>query len=224
MADECEPSGVNGAAAAAIEDIIRRRRSIRRYKPDPLPEDWIEGMLQCAHQAPSPSNSQPVRYIRIQTPAYRDKLRRAFDDGHARFIDRHKAAGGSARLRNWINAYKRYAEFMYEAPVLLAVGVTTQTMGFAQRLADAGLLDRNRRQSVDLDMTVGLAVSGLMLKARALGVGSCILTAPLVFIDAVERLLDLEGIRIKCFVTLGLADEAPPATNRRPLEDVVRVI
>lgn len=224
MADEFDPSGMNGAGVAVIEDIIHRRRSIRRYKHDPLPAPWIESILQCAHQAPSPSNSQPVRYVRIESPAYRAKLRRAFVDGHARFIDRHKAAGGSARLRNWINAYKRYAEFMYEAPVLLAVGVTTQTMGFAQRLADAGLLDGNRRQSVDLDMTVGLAVSGLMLKAQALGVGSCILTAPLVFIDAAEQLLGLKGIRIKCFVTLGLADEAPSATSRRPLEEVVRVI
>jgi nitroreductase len=223
MADEFRPGSVN-AAAAVIEDVIRRRRSVRRYKPDPLPEPWINGILQCAHQAPSPSNSQPVRYIRIETPACRDKLRRSFMEGHARFIERHEAAGGSARLRNWINAYKRYAEFMYEAPVLLAVGVTTQTMGFARRLADAGLLDRNRRQSVDLDMTVGLAVSGLMLKAQALGVGSCILTAPLVFIDAAEQLLDLEGLRIKCFVTLGFADETPPATGRRPLEEVVRVI
>jgi nitroreductase len=80
------------------------------------------------------------------------------------------------------------------------------------------------RQSTDLDMTIGLALSGLMLKAQALGVGSCILTAPLVFIDAPEQLLGLDEIRIKCFVTLGLADEAPSPTNRKPLKDVVRVI
>ena len=224
MADEFDPSGMNGAAAAVIEDIIRRRRSIRRYKHDPLPAPWIESMLQCAHQAPSPSNSQPVRYIRIDAPECRDKLRRAFIDGHARFIVKHKAAGGSAKLRNWINAYKRFAEFMYEAPVLLAVGVTTQTLGFSGRLAEAGLLERDMRQNTDLDMTVGLALSGLMLKAQALGVGSCILTAPLVFIDAPEQLLALNDIKIKCFVTLGLADEVPSPTSRKPLTDVVRVI
>jgi nitroreductase len=210
--------------ADVVEQLIRERRSIRKYKSDPLPQEWIDTVLQCAHWAPSPSNSQPVRYIRIDDPDRRNTLRRAFIDGHERFMVKHKAAGGSARLRNWINAYKRYAEFMYEAPVLLAVGVTTETPGFAGRLVEAGLLERDRRRSTDLDMTVGLAVSGLMLKAQALGVGSCILTAPLVFIDAPERLLGLDAIRINCFVTLGLADETPSPTRRKPLNQVVRVI
>jgi nitroreductase len=224
MADDPHQSGVIPRPADVVETLIRERRSIRKYKSDPLPQAWIDAMLECAHLAPSPSNSQPVRYVRINAPECRNKLRRAFIDGHARFIVKHKAAGGSARLRNWINAYKRFAEFMYEAPVLLAVGVTTQTLGFAGRLAEAGLLARDRRQSTDLDMTVGLALSGLMLKAQALGVGSCILTAPLVFIDAPEQLLGLDKIKIKCFVTLGLADETPPPTRRKPLNDVVRVI
>ena len=224
MADKSNQSGLTGEGSDLVESLIRKRRSIRKYKTDPLPEAWIDAMLQCAHQAPSPSNSQPVRYIRIDTPSCRQKLRQAFIDGHARFIEKHKAAGGSAKLRNWINAYKRYAEFMYDAPVLLAVGVTTETMGFAKRLAEAGLLDRDMRQSTDLDMAVGLALSGLMLKAQALGVGSCILTAPLVFIADTERLLDLNALKIKCFVTLGFADEKPSATSRKPLNDVFRVI
>jgi len=224
MADKSNQSSLNAQAAQVVEDLIRQRRSIRKYQNSPLPEAWVDAMLQCAHQAPSPSNSQPVRYVRIDTPSCRQKLRQAFIDGHARFIEKHKAAGGTAKLRNWINAYKRYAEFMYDAPVLLAVGVTTETTGFAKRLAEAGLLDRDMRQSTDLDMTVGLALSGLMLKAQALGVGSCILTAPLVFIDAPEQLLDLDDIKIKCFMTLGLADEAPFPTSRKPLKDMIRVI
>lgn len=224
MAVDPHQSGMISLSADVVETLIRERRSIRKYKSDPLPQEWIDAMLQCAHLAPSPSNSQPVRYVRIDTPDYRTKLHRAFIDGHACFIAKHKSAGGSAKLRNWINAYKRFAEFMYEAPVLLAVGVTAQTLGFAGRLAEAGLLDRGMRQSTDLAMTVGLALSGLMLKAQALGVGSCILTVPLVFIAAPEQLLDLDGIKIMCFVTLGLADEAPSPTSRRPLNDVVRVI
>jgi nitroreductase len=224
MADGPHQSRLIPRPAEVVERLIRERRSIRKYKSDPLPQKWIDDMLQCAHLAPSPSNSQPVRYVRIETQDHRNNLRQAFIDGHARFIAKHKAAGGSARLRNWINAYKRYAGFMYEAPVLLAVGVTTETPSFAGRLAEAGLLERDRRRSTDLDMTVGLAVSGLMLKAQALGVGSCILTAPLVFIHAPEQLLGLDEIRIKCFITLGLADEMPSPTPRKPLKDLVRVI
>ncbi len=224
MADEIPKSSITLPAAQVLMRLIHERRSIRKYRDTPLPDHWIRQMVECAHQAPSPSNSQPVRYVRLDSTAIRNKLRMAFVDGHARFIAQHKAAGGPARLRNWINAYRRYAEFMYDAPVLLAVGVSTATTGFAQRLVEAGLLDRDRRQSSDLDITVGLALKGLMLNALALGVGSCILTAPLVFIQDTEKLLDLKNVRIKCFVTLGFPDEQPRPTPRMPLEDIYRVI
>lgn len=224
MADGCGPGGVDKKTVDEVTRLIYQRRSIRRYRADPVPEPWIEQMLACAHQAPSPSNSQPVRYVRIDSQHHRENLQSAFLSGHERFITRHKAAGGSARLRNWINAYRRYAEFMFDAPVLLAVGVTTRSTGFSERLAEAGLLDRQGCHSCDLDITVGLALKGLLLKAQAMGVGSCILTAPLVFMDDVAPLLGLEDIRIKCFVTLGLADETPKPTPRVALEDVYTVI
>lgn len=214
----------DAAAVNTLHRLIRQRRSIRKYRRTPLPDLWVEQMIQCAHQAPSPSNSQPVRYIRVDSPLYRNKLRQAFVQGHARFLEKHQDAGGSARLRNWINAYRRYAEFMYDAPVLLAVGVSTATTGFSKRLTEAGLLDRDHRHTCDLDITLGLALKGLMLKAQALGVGSCILTAPLVFIHHVDQLLGLDGVAVKCFVTLGLADETPKPTPRLPLSDVYTVI
>ncbi len=224
MADEQRQGGINTLPGEMLNDLVSRRRSIRKYKPDPLPEQWIEEMLWCAHQAPSPSNSQPVVFVRIDSRHHRNNLRQALIDGHARLIDLHKARKGPARLRNWINAYRRYADFMFSAPVLLAVGVRHGVEGFAAKLAAAGLREDDGRQQCDLDITVGLALKGLLLKAQALGVGSCVLTAPLVFIDRVEPLLGLEKISIRSFVTMGLADESPPPPGRRPLTDAVRLI
>jgi nitroreductase len=129
-----------------------------------------------------------------------------------------------ARLRNWINAYLRYAQFMFTAPVLLAVGTHTETEGFSSKLAAAGLMDAPVRHASDVDITVGLALNGLLLKAQSLGVGGCILTAPLVFIEGVEDLLHLEKIAVKCFVTLGMAVETPKSPPRMPLDAVVQVI
>ncbi len=212
------------AAADLVEQLIFQRRSIRKYKPKALPQEWIEAMLACAHQAPSPSNSQPVRFVRIESPVCLDALRSSLSEGHAQLLARHEAAGAPPRLRNWINAYHRYAEVMFAAPVLLAVGLDTDTKGFARQLIAAGLMKSDRRPGSDPDITLGLALQGLLLKAQALGVGSCILTAPLFFIQAVEKLLGLEQVAVKCFVTLGLADETPKAPERLPLHDVVKVV
>jgi nitroreductase len=224
MADDPHQSRLNALPVRVLDDLVFQRRSIRKYKPDSLPEEWIDAILQCAHQAPSPSNSQPVAFVRVDSACHRDNLQQALADGHGRLIARHKAGNGPARLRNWINAYRRYAEFMVTAPVLLAVGVRYGIEGFASKLEAAGLREDDGRQQCDLDMSVGLALKGLLLKAQALGVGGCILTAPLVFIDHVEQLLGLENISIKAFVTLGLADEAPSPPRRMPLSEVVKVI
>lgn len=46
-------------------DCILTRRSIRRYKPDPLPEGALERIIELASWAPSWANSQCVRYIAV---------------------------------------------------------------------------------------------------------------------------------------------------------------
>ncbi len=224
MSDRDSQSGLSRHPADVVETLIRERRSIRSYYSDPLPEGWIDAMLSCALQAPSPSNSQPVRFVRIDSQSYKEALYRGLTDGHERLLSGHKAMAGPARLRNWINAYRRYADFMFSAPHLLAVGVSTATIGFVDRLTEAGLMEKDRRHGTDLDITVGLALSGLMIKAQALGVGSCILTAPLVFIQDVEKMLGVEDITIKCFLTLGLPREIPAPTGRMSLDAAVKVI
>jgi nitroreductase len=224
MADEEHCDSVAPGPAHWVERLIFQRRSIRRYKRDAVPEAWIQAVLACAHQAPSPSNSQPVRFIRIQSQSCRGRLRLALETGRRRLLADHQAVGAPARLRNWINAYHRHCAFMDTAPELLAVAVDRAVKGFACRLHQAGLAPSYRQSESGMDITVGLALQGLLLKAQALGLGSCILTAPLIFIPEVEKLLGVEGVAVKCFVTLGVADEAPTAPERLPLQDVIRVV
>ncbi len=71
-----------------------------------------------------------------------------------------------------------------------------------------------------MDITVGLALKGFILKGEELGLGSCILTAPLVFISNVEEILEVEGIRVKCLVTAGFPDEEPRLPERKSVEEV----
>ena len=48
-------------AAAVLSDIIRTRRSVRDFLPDPIPPDLLEAVLADANWAPSWSNTQPYR-------------------------------------------------------------------------------------------------------------------------------------------------------------------
>jgi len=181
-------------------------------------------MILAATRAPSPSNSQPVRFIRILSPELKDLLLQAMRDGEERLLAAVKNSSSSKRLRNWINAYSRYSEFMLHAPVLLAVGSTMTFINLADRLFHAGAMEQGHKKHRDIDIAVGLALKGYLLKGEELGLGSCILTAPLIFIQKPEEILGLKGIEIKCFVTTGYADEEPVYIKRRDFKDIYREI
>jgi len=117
-----------------LEDLINKRRSIRKYKPDNPPEEWINSMLHCALMAPSPSNSQPVRFIRISSTGKREKLYQALDSGKQEFLRTIQSKEEAKKLKNLINTYYRYSEFMFKAPALFAVGTITSYKSFSKRM------------------------------------------------------------------------------------------
>ena len=205
---------------SSLDKLINERRSIRKYKTEMPPEDWIISMIHCATRAPSPVNSQPVRFIRISSPEMKEKLYEAMVSGRQKMLKSLETQGKPKRLRNWINSYWRFAEFMFKAPVLLAVGTVLSTQSFSERLFEAGLIEKNARSSTDVDITVGLALKGFLFKGEELGLGSCILTAPLVFISNIEEILGIKDIRIKCLVTAGFPDEEPRLLERKSVEEV----
>jgi len=207
-----------------LDDLLTGRRSIRRYTPAAPPEAWLESMILSAMWAPSPRNSQPVRFIRIESPETRRRLQEAMLCGRERFLDKAAACGRPKRLRNWINAYWRYSEFILQAPVLFAVGTITPEGSFSSHLRQAGIINGDKRDDTDLDISVGLALQGFLLKGRELGLGTCILTAPLAFIEDTGNIFGTKDIGIKCFVTAGFPDESPAVPARNPVADIYRRI
>ncbi len=63
-----------------VLDIILKRRSIRRYKPDPVPNQSIKKLVEACRWAPSGGNRQPWRLILIRDPKI-IKLVKAFAPG-----------------------------------------------------------------------------------------------------------------------------------------------
>lgn len=55
-------------------DLVRQRRSIRRFKPDPVPDDLIRKIIDVARWAPSGFNMQPWEFVVIQKPELRRQI------------------------------------------------------------------------------------------------------------------------------------------------------
>jgi nitroreductase len=51
-----------------VEQFLRRRRSIREFKENPVPHDTLEKIIDCARWAPSAINIQPVRWFVVHKP------------------------------------------------------------------------------------------------------------------------------------------------------------
>ena len=57
-----------------VMEAILARRSIRRFKPKPLPEEHLKKILEAAQQAPSAGNKQPWQFVVVRNPDIKDRL------------------------------------------------------------------------------------------------------------------------------------------------------
>lgn len=55
-------------------ELIKSRRSVRRFRPDPIPDELVRKLLEAGHWAPSANNSQPWRFILLKSPEVRRKV------------------------------------------------------------------------------------------------------------------------------------------------------
>jgi len=62
-----------------VFEAIKTRRSIRRYKEDPIDEETLKKVLEAARLAPSAANRQPWRFIVVTDPIVKRSLRKAYD-------------------------------------------------------------------------------------------------------------------------------------------------
>jgi nitroreductase len=68
-----------------VLEAIRTRRSIRRFKNDPVPPELIEKMLEAGRWAPSSAGSQPWEFIVITNPEIKKRISGSFNIG--RFLN-----------------------------------------------------------------------------------------------------------------------------------------
>ncbi|MEW6523055.1 MAG: nitroreductase family protein [Bacillota bacterium] len=57
-----------------VFEAIQNRRSIRRYRPDPVPQDALLRVLDAARLAPSAGNRQPWRFVVVSDASMRREL------------------------------------------------------------------------------------------------------------------------------------------------------
>jgi nitroreductase len=63
-------------------ELVKNRRSFRRFKPDPVPKDIIEKVLEAARLAPSAGNSQPWEFVVVQDAEMKKDITQSITSGY----------------------------------------------------------------------------------------------------------------------------------------------
>ena len=167
------------ANTADLFEIIRTTRSMRRLKPDPVPNELVRKILAAGVCAPSGGNMQRWRFLVIRNPKIKETVgalyKRAWDEQVAPRYRAGEPAPGMDRDRflRLLDAAEYLAAHIHEAPVwivpCLEGGTPTRTSG----------------------SSIYPAVQNMLLAARALGLGATLTTLYLNFEKEVETVLGL---------------------------------
>ena len=61
-------------------DLAKARRSIRRFKPDPLPDEYVDKIIEAARWAPSGFNTQPWEFVVVRSADIKKQITDLLED------------------------------------------------------------------------------------------------------------------------------------------------
>lgn len=203
-----------------VFEAIRDRRSIRKYKPDPIPDEHIRTIIEAATLAPSASNAQMWRFLVISNKDILVKLR----DVILARLDEFDSGPNSETLSAKIKAARYYSSFFADAPTTIIVlgepyhsaldAVMTEHGWTPAQISDL-------RQRPDIQ-SIGAAIQNICLAAHAMGYGTCWMTGPTIAGPEMEKLLGIQAPwKIIALVPIGIPDYDPPTRPRKPLDQVL---
>lgn len=210
---EVGPTAWAKTSAADLE-VLRRRRTVRFYRPEAVPDAVVRALLEAAHEAPSAHNAQPTRYVVIATPSRKRRLAERMARRWRRDLERGGVAPAAIDVQLRVSL-RRFSE----APALVLVGYTMEEM---DRYPDR---PRRAAEETMAVQSAAAAVQNLLLAAAAHGLGACWCCAPLFCPGIVRRALDLPPAFVpQALITIGYPAHTPPVPPRKPLDAVVAVL
>lgn len=201
--------------------LLRARRSVRRFRPEPLSREEVLRLIEAAVTAPSASNKQPWRFLVIESKERIAEMAAAVREATAR-IAAHIPEASQPAFR----AYGDYFTRFEAAPTVIVP--IYRGLAVLSNLAGDALDDADRRAVLRMEDQSGLigtslALENLLLMAHAMGLGASGMTGPLVAEPRLRTILDVpDGWGIVALVPVGRPAEEPAPTDRKPVDKVVR--
>jgi nitroreductase len=195
-------------------EAIATTRAIRRYTPDPIPEEHLATILWHATRAPSGSNRQPFRFLVLRDSAVAREAKSLLGEAGRRMwaakveadgYERGSGADPSSPKSRMTRTMRHYVDNFEAAPVVVL-----------------GCLQRYRRPNPGEGASIYPACQNLLLAARALGYGGVLTQWHDMVEPQLRELLGLpEAAAIAATITLGVPRGRHGPVRRRPVGELV---
>ena len=178
-----------------LYEAIKGRRSIRKFRPDPIPREVLQRVLEMAIWAPSGMNLQNWYFV-VMTGERKQGLVEIVSSGYHHIEPVLK-------------------EVFAEKPEVL-----TFTSRFFKRLGGAPVLvfayyEPTKERPETSVQTVAAAIQNLLLAAHADGLGACWMTGPVHVGKQINEFLGIHDKTLVAVIPMGYPDESPPAPKRK---------
>ena len=209
-----------------VLDAIYNRKSIRKFKDETIPKEYILKMLEAATQAPSPKHQQNWNFVVLTNRDIINKMADIVNESHKRLGEIAKTEKDRKIHMSVINYYTAFRN----APVVVMV------YGSEYKMIEYKILKDNDAPKEVLDVLVspqsaaqaiGAAVENFLLAATEMGYGSCYMTGPTHAKTQIEELIgfDKPGFELMSIISVGVSeDDTSKKPPRRNIEEVVTFI
>lgn len=190
-------------------ELARKRRSIRKYKPDAVPSELIKELLEAARLAPSGCNAQPWRYVVIKDKNTINEMveQHIYHQNFVRHVPLLIVGCGDA------TAYETNTD-----GIKAQMDNGTQPKGTDERMRDVFRGQELTRAERDL----AVSMTYMHLQAAAIGLGTCPVGRGSFDRERLHSFLGLPpDIEPLLSLAVGYAAESPAPRPRKPLSEIV---
>jgi len=210
-----------------LEELIKDRRSIRRWKKREIPEDLVIRAVEMATWAPNGGNFQEWRFVGVTN---RELIVRMADVVQS-VADRIASWPEASPWKEDMERYRKNASFFRNAPVCIGVFMRRYESVADRILSSREASDPEARRIRDFRrsaptgiQSAASAITTLLLVFHAMGLGAVWLGAPLMAKEEIEEVLSVpEGMDLVSLVAVGYPDERPQR-DRKPVSEVLQFI
>lgn len=182
-----------------IFEVMFSTRSMRRLKPDPVPDDVVYKILDAGIRAPSGGNTQHWRFLVVKDPQVKQQVQHIYQKGWSEVQEMYRNRTApthmeEGKFRRLLDTAAYLAEHLAEVPILLFACLKERPM-------PAHLAAKLSRLS---GSSIYPAVQNMLLACRALGLGATLTTVCSLHEDELRPILNLpEDITTYALLPIG---------------------